>query len=70
MKRTKHIDIRMNQRGISQYMIDMVLQFGYHTDDCKVVLDKKGVQKAIFEIDNTRRKLMKILDKQGFSCDC
>ena len=64
MKKTYHIDKRMNQRGITQYMLDMALEFGDPKGD-KVILNKKKVISLLSEIDILRKKLVKVCDKNG-----
>ncbi len=64
MIKTKHIIDRMNQRGISSRMIDIVLDYGVSRKD-KIILDKKSLSKVLKEIDSYRKDLLKIMDKNG-----
>lgn len=60
MTKTKHIEKRMGQRGISGDMLDLVLNYGEETGD-KVVLSRRGAAKLLRDF----RTLMKIVDKGG-----
>ncbi len=64
MKKTKHYEIRKNQRGITDDMVDLVLNFGDTRGD-KVVLGKKKVEMAISYLDTLRKNLVKMSDKNG-----
>ncbi|MDN5053941.1 DUF4258 domain-containing protein [Aliarcobacter butzleri] len=61
---TNHFKSRMSQRGISKKVIDLVLAFGKHEGD-KLFLDKKETQRIIYQIDNLRNTLLKVMDKGG-----
>lgn len=60
MHRTKHIQQRMSQRGISRDMVDLVLNYGQHEGD-KVILSRKASARLM----EAARTLAKILDKGG-----
>lgn len=60
MHRTAHFKQRMNQRGIDQAMVDLVLGYGEANGD-KVILDRKNAARFA----TAARSLMKILDKGG-----
>ena len=64
MLSTKHFKSRMSQRGISKKVIDLVLDFGKDEGD-KLFLDKKETQRIIYQIDNLRNILLKVMDKGG-----
>ena len=64
MIKTKHIVDRMNQRGVSSRMIELVLEYGINKKD-KIILDKKNISKLLNEIDSYRKDLLKIMDKNG-----
>ena len=64
MLKTKHIVDRMNQRGISSRMIELVLEYGVNKKD-RIILDKKNLSKVLKEIDNYRKDILKIMDKNG-----
>ncbi|MDS1314371.1 DUF4258 domain-containing protein [Aliarcobacter butzleri] len=61
---TNHFKSRMSQRGISKKVIDLVLAFGKDEGD-KLFLDKKETQRIIYQIDNLRNTLLKVMDKGG-----
>lgn len=46
MNYTQHADRRMNQRGISKKMTDLVLQYGKIEQDKRVLNNKEGCQKV------------------------
>lgn len=50
MKRTYHIECRMNQRGISSAMLDLLLAYGDFDGD-KIYLNRKQALQARREID-------------------
>ncbi|WP_323587119.1 hypothetical protein [Aliarcobacter butzleri] len=61
---TNHFKSRMSQRGISKKVIDLVLAFGKDEGD-KLFLDRKETQRIIYQIDNLRNTLLKVMDKGG-----
>lgn len=60
-KKTKHIEKRMSQRGISQAMLDLVLRYGEEGRAGRVFLNRKSVAQVLRDY----RDLMRILDKGG-----
>lgn len=64
MKKTKHIDKRMNQRGITQDMIDFTLNFGEVTND-KWFTNKKILQESIRQLEQQIKTAKRLLDKGG-----
>jgi hypothetical protein len=60
MHKTKHIEKRMAQRGISKSMLELVLNYGKDAGD-KIILDRRTAQKLLEDF----RTLMKIVDKGG-----
>lgn len=60
MRKTKHFQQRMGQRGISQAMIDLVLGYG-EEEGGKLVLSRKRSE----QLREALRTLMKIVDKGG-----
>jgi hypothetical protein len=60
MYKTEHFQQRMNQRGIDQAMVDLVLGYGEATGD-KVILNRRNAARFA----KAARSLMKILDKGG-----
>ena len=64
MARTRHIEKRMNQRGIRAAMLDIVEQFGVWDGD-RLVLNRKGCSCAVRELDNLRRSLLEVESTGG-----
>ena len=64
MNYTQHADRRMNQRGISKKMTDLVLQYGKIEQD-KRVLNNKDAKKLLQQLQDEIRIIMKIIDKGG-----
>ncbi len=64
MQTTYHAHQRMNQRGITKKMIDIVLEYGEPVQD-KAVLGKKDAQRLIEDMKDKMRILQKICDKGG-----
>ena len=60
MRKTRHFQQRMTQRGINQDMVDLVLSHG-ETDGDKVILSRKASARLM----EAARTLAKILDKGG-----
>ncbi len=60
MYKTKHIQRRMSQRGISQDMVDLVLRYGESEGD-KIILSRRASARLMA----AARTLAKILDKGG-----
>jgi len=60
MRKTRHFQQRMTQRGINQDMVDLVLSYG-ETDGDKVILSRKASARLM----EASRTLAKILDKGG-----
>jgi len=60
MQKTRHIEKRMSQRGISNAMIDLALTYGEASGD-KVILGRRSARRLLEDL----RTLMKIIDKGG-----
>jgi len=61
---THHMNIRMNQRGITGDLVSLALHHGeWSGDRCR--LDRKGLKRLIAEIDQTRALALRALDKGG-----
>ena len=61
---TLHMDVRMNQRGISADLVSLALEHGeWKGDRCR--LDCKSLKRLIASIDQTRSTAMRALDKGG-----
>lgn len=62
MAKTRHIQKRMDQRSISNTMLEMVKLFGVNDSGDKTILNKKGIEAALCElkkIDSTLQKMKK-----------
>ena len=64
MAKTRHMETRMSQRGITQEMIALVRRFGKRFGD-RVILGRKDIQRTLDELDDLRGSLMKVMDKGG-----
>lgn len=61
---THHMDVRMNQRGITADLVNFALEHGeWKGDRCR--LDRKGLKRLIANIDQTRSVAIRALDKGG-----
>ena len=65
MKHTNHMQSRMNQRGISQDMVELAFQLGDTDHDNRTVLGRKAALKRLLDLQRETRVLKKILDKGG-----
>lgn len=66
MRSSKHMDQRMNQRGISRQMVETALLFGIkHNDRC--VIGRKEANLAIELLQEQLRALKKLADKGGIT---
>ncbi|WP_338501459.1 hypothetical protein V6R86_01615 [Sphingomonas kaistensis] len=61
---TRHMQERMNQRGIVGDIVALVAQFGDWNGD-RLVLDRKALKNAVRSLDGLRAKMLKALDKGG-----
>jgi hypothetical protein len=61
---TRHMAARMNSRGITQDLVDLVLHFGRDEQD-KLILDRKGLRGLLDELRELERTVIKALDKGG-----
>ncbi len=59
---TKHLNIRMNHRGISKEMIDFTLQYGKIIGD-KYITNKKIICNLLNGLDKKIKKLKKLKKK-------
>lgn len=64
MQQTLHMDQRMSQRGITMDMVDLTLEYGDVKGD-KWVLNRKGLDKTIRELEAALRTAKKLRDKGG-----
>ena len=66
MQRTAHSDVRMNQRGITGDMIELVLEFGEPEGD-KTVLTEKACRLTIEALKRLQKKLEHASKKGGLT---
>ncbi len=64
MAKTRHIHQRMNQRAISQQMLEIVKMFGIDDGD-KTYLNKKGIDAALLEINVLSKQMQKMKNRGG-----
>jgi len=64
MAKTRHIHQRMNQRAISQQMLEIVKMFGVDDGD-KTYLNKKGIDAALNEMNNLSKQMQKMRNRGG-----
>lgn len=64
MTKTKHIQQRMSQRGVTNDVVDFVINNGLIKQD-KYYLNRKEILKMLADTDKTRKILTKMLDKGG-----
>jgi hypothetical protein len=61
---TKHMNARMNQRGITRQLVDLALAHGdWNHDECR--LDPKRLRMLISDLDALRASALRALDKGG-----
>lgn len=68
MAKTRHIQTRMNQRGIDNKLLELASEFGTMQDRGdveKYVLSRKSIDATLRSLDNIRGKLVKARDKGG-----
>ncbi len=66
MTATYHFEKRMNNRGVTQAMIELVLEYGNYCGD-RIVLTKKVLKNLIRSDRENHTILMKLLDKGGLT---
>lgn len=66
MQRTAHSDIRMNQRGITGDMIELVMEYG-ESDGDKTVLTAKDCRLTIAALKQLQKKLEHASKKGGLT---
>lgn len=64
MAKTRHIHQRMNQRGVTQQMLEIVKQFGVDNGD-KIILNRKGLDVAISALNTLSKNMQKMRSKGG-----
>lgn len=64
MAKTRHIHQRMDQRAISQQMLEIVKKFGVDDGD-KTFLNKKGIDAALSELTSLSKQMQKMKGRGG-----
>lgn len=64
MAKTRHIHQKMDQRSISQQMLEIVKMFGIGNDD-KTYLNKKGIDAALSELKSLSKQMQKMRSRGG-----
>lgn len=64
MAKTRHMHKRMNQRGVTQHMVNLVRQFGVNIND-KQILDRQNIDALLHGINVLHKDLLKLRDKGG-----
>lgn len=63
---TRHMQDRMNQRGISRELVSLALDYGeWQGDKCQ--LSRKALLRLIASVDGLRTTLVKAVDKGGLT---
>lgn len=68
MSKTKHIKVRMNQRGIDKNLINLAIMFSAIQKKGSVekyFLTKKNIDKSLRRLDQIRSRLIHAKDKGG-----
>jgi hypothetical protein len=64
MTHTRHMQTRMNHRGIPQDLVNLALEHGEVRQD-KYILDRKTLERLLAETRCLERKIIRALDKGG-----
>ena len=65
MSRTKHIQKRMSQRGITNDLLQIAIAFGVPVEDGKYILNRKGCNNLIQSLRKIEKVAIKASDKGG-----
>lgn len=67
MYKTRHIHQRMNQRGITEDMLDIVLEFGIPAGGDKITIDKKNCALLSKFFGHMKKVTDKMAEKGGLT---
>ena len=67
MSKTRHIQKRMSQRGITSAILDLVERFGGCDSGDKVILTKKNCQRLSAVLANMKIVVDKMAEKGGYT---
>jgi hypothetical protein len=63
---TRHMQDRMNQRGIPGQLVSLTLEYGeWQGDKCQ--LSRKALRRLIANVDGLRSTLVRAIDKGGLT---
>lgn len=65
LKTTRHGDARMNQRGFTKDLVEVIRQFGSWDDRGRCRLTRHDLAAVIAKIDGLRGTMVRLLDKGG-----
>lgn len=67
-QRTRHFDARMNERGISDVMVDIACRCGMREENSdRITFSRKPLRKMISMIDKYKKELEKMERKGGLT---
>jgi hypothetical protein len=66
MSKTRHLQQRMSQRGITSEIIEIVTKFGHSCGD-KVILTKKNCEFLSQKLATLKRTIDKMAEKGGYT---
>ena len=64
MARTRHIHMRMNERSITEQMLDIVEKFGVD-DGEKIILNRKAIDCALTSLKKISQSMQKMSQRGG-----
>ena len=64
MAKTRHINQRMNQRGINEQMLEIVKMFGVDNGD-KIFLNRKGINAVEKELKSILKQIDRMKSRGG-----
>lgn len=64
MARTRHMQQRMGQRGVTNRLVEVTSQYGTDHGD-RIVLSRKNAEELLAGLDTLRKDLLKIHEKGG-----
>lgn len=67
MHKTRHLHQRMEQRGITQEMADLVLKFGIPAEGDKIIIDKKNCAQLSQIFSHMKKVTDKMAEKGGLT---
>lgn len=65
MSRTRHMQVRMNQRAISQEIVDLVLSFGEPNHRGQFILNRQAAAELMERLNIMRHNVARVFNKGG-----